>query len=164
MLKVSGNCPLLRRPHYPTHPYGLEQTFYVELRPISKKFVPVALALSGFTREQTLAFSEPKEVMWNFVSWVTEVGDGRLNFLSDKNGFDWKFINWYFHHFTGANPFGISSTNLGSHYMGPVRDTTKNFKHPRKTRHTHNPVDDRKRNAMAQLLILDEMGLKIRLS
>jgi hypothetical protein len=35
-------------------------------------------------------------------------------FVSDNNGFDWQFINWYFWHFTGANPFGHSSTNLGS--------------------------------------------------
>jgi hypothetical protein len=35
---------------------GLERTFNGELRPISKKFVPEALAVSGFTREQTLAF------------------------------------------------------------------------------------------------------------
>lgn len=42
---------------------GLERTFYGELRPISEKFVPEALAVSGFTREQTLAFPEPEEVM-----------------------------------------------------------------------------------------------------
>jgi len=23
-------------------------------------------------------------------------------FPVDNNGFDWQFINWYFHHFTGA--------------------------------------------------------------
>jgi hypothetical protein len=42
---------------------GLERTFYGELRPISEKFVPEALAVSGFTREQTLAFSEPEPVV-----------------------------------------------------------------------------------------------------
>ena len=50
-------------------------------------------------------------------------------FVSENNGFDWQFINWYFHHFTGANPFGFSSTNLGSLYKGLVRDTSKNFNH-----------------------------------
>ena len=69
---------------------------------------------------------------------------------------------WYFHHFTGANPFGFSSTNLGSLYKGLVRDTAKNFKHLRKTRHTHHPVDDARGNAEA-LLAMSEMGLKIRL-
>jgi hypothetical protein len=84
-------------------------------------------------------------------------------FVSDNNGFDWQFINWYFHHFTGSNPFGFSSTNLGSLYKGLVGDMTKNFKHLRKTRHTHHPVDDAKGNAEALLAMRDEMGLKIRL-
>jgi hypothetical protein len=143
---------------------GLERTFYGELRPISEKFVPEALAVSGFTREQTLAFLEPEEVMRKFAAWVAEVGAGRPMFISDNNGFDWQFINWYFHHFTGANPFGFSSTNLGSLYKGLVRDTTKNFKHLRKTRHTHHPVDDAKGNAEALLAMRDGMELKVRLS
>jgi len=54
-------------------------------------------------------------------------------------------------HFTGSNPSGHSSTNLGSLYKGLVRDTSRNFKHLRKTRHTHNPVDDARGNAGALL-------------
>lgn len=23
--------------------------------------------------------------------------------ISDNNGFDWQFMNWYFHHFLGRN-------------------------------------------------------------
>jgi hypothetical protein len=84
-------------------------------------------------------------------------------FISDNNGFDWQFINWYFHHFTGTNPFGFSSTNLGSLYKGLVRDTSRNFKHLRKTRHTHHPVDDARGNAEALLAMKHEMGLKMRL-
>ena len=57
-------------------------------------------------------------------------------FISDNNGFDWQFINWYFHHFLGKNPFGHSSTNLGSLYKGLVKDTFENFKHLRRTRST----------------------------
>lgn len=34
----------------------LDRTFYGQLKPISDKFVPEALAVSGFTREATLAF------------------------------------------------------------------------------------------------------------
>jgi hypothetical protein len=75
--------------------------------------------------------------------------------------FDWQFINWYFHHFTGANPFGHSSTNLGSLYKGLVRDVMQNFKHLRKTPHTHHPVDDAKGNAEALLTLKEQLGLKI---
>lgn len=65
-----------------------------------------------------------------------------------------------FQHFTGANPFGFSSTNLGSLYKGLVGDTSKNFKHLRKT---HHPVDDARGNAEALLAMRHGMGLKIRL-
>ena len=44
---------------------------------------------------------------------------------------------------------------------GMVRDMLTNFKHLRKTRHTHNPVDDARGNAGALLQIKEEYGLKI---
>lgn len=141
----------------------LSLTFYGQLRPISDRWVPEALAVSGFSREQTLAFAEPQSVMLLFQSWLQEHGGGRPIFISDNNGFDWQFINWYFHHFVGSNPFGFSSTNLGSLYKGVVRDTTKNFKHLRRTRHSHHPVDDAMGNAEALLAIQAEHGLKIAL-
>jgi hypothetical protein len=138
------------------------KTFYGRLRPISEKFVPEALAVSGFTREQVMAFDDPKDVMSSFAAWLKEVCADRPMFISDNNGFDWQFVNWYFHHFTGANPFGFSSTNLGSLYKGLVKDVFQTFKHLRKTKHTHNPVDDARGNAEA-LLAMKEMGLKIKL-
>ncbi len=48
-----------------------------------------------------------------------------------------------------ANPFGHSSTNLGSLYKGLMKDMFVNFKHLRQTRHTHHPVDDARVNAEA---------------
>lgn len=142
---------------------GLARTFYGRLKPISEKWIPEALAVSGFSRNETLQFDEPKRTMQAFASWLKAECDDRPMFISDNNGFDWQFINWYFHHFLGSNPFGFSSTNLGSLYKGMVRDTFKNFKHLRKTRHTHHPVDDAKGNAEALLTMKNEMGLKIRL-
>jgi DNA polymerase III alpha subunit (gram-positive type) len=142
---------------------GLSRTFYGRLRPISEKFIPEALAVSGFTREQTMEFEDSTTVMTQFADWLREISPDRLLFISDNNGFDWQFINWYFHHFTGKNPFGFSSTNLGSLYKGMVKDTFKTFKHLRKTRHTHHPVDDAIGNAEALLTMKDEMGLKIKL-
>jgi DNA polymerase III alpha subunit (gram-positive type) len=142
---------------------GLNRTFYGRLRPISEKFIPEALAVSGFTREQTMEFDDPTAVMTQFADWLREISKDRLLFIADNNGFDWQFINWYFHHFTGKNPFGFSSTNLGSLYKGMVKDTFKTFKHLRKTRHTHHPVDDAIGNAEALLTMKDEMGLQIKL-
>jgi len=138
----------------------LQRTFYGQLKPISEKFIPDALAVSGFTREECLGFDDPKAVMEAFHGWLKSNCKGRTMFVSDNNGFDWQFINWYFHHFLGQNPFGHSSTNLGSLYKGIQKDTFVNFKHLRKTAHTHNPVDDARGNAEA-LLHMKEMGLKI---
>ena len=101
--------------------------------------------------------------MREFASWIDEHSTGRPLFISDNNGFDWGFINWYFHHFTGSNPFGFTSSNLGSLYKGVVGDTFKNFKHLRETSHTHHPVDDARGNAEALLKIKAEHGLKISL-
>jgi hypothetical protein len=141
---------------------GLDKTFYGRLRPVSETWIPDALAVSGFSREETLAFDDPKAVMEGFARWLKENVKGRPYFVSDNNGFDWQFVAWYFWHFTGANPFGHSSTNLGSLYKGMVKDTFQNFKHLRRTAHTHHPVDDAKGNAEA-LLEMKRMGLKIAL-
>ena len=142
---------------------GLGRTFKAQLRPISERWVPEALAVSGFTRQETLSFEDPQEAMAGFETWLKENGDGRLLFISDNNGFDWQFVNWYFHHFLGRNPFGHSSTNLGSLYKGMVKDTHQTFKHLRRTPHTHDPVDDAMGNAEALLHMRDFMDLKIKL-
>ena len=139
----------------------LDTTFYGKLKPISDKWIPEALAVSGFTREETMEFDEPGDVMANFQEWISKISKTRPVFFSDNNGFDWQFINWYFHHFLQKNPFGHSSTNLGSLYKGMVGDMFKNFKHLRKTKHTHNPVDDAMGNAEALLHMKNELGLKI---
>ncbi|MEM1135465.1 MAG: 3'-5' exoribonuclease [Bacteroidota bacterium] len=142
---------------------SLNKTFYGKLKPISEQFIPEALSVSGFTRADTLTFEDPKKVMLDFATWLKEITNERLIFISDNNGFDWMFICWYFHHFTGRNPFGFSSQNLGSLYKGTVKDTFKNFKHLRDTKHTHNPVDDAKGNAEALLKMKHALGLKIKL-
>ncbi len=141
----------------------LEKTFYGKLKPISDQWIPQALEVSGHTREETMKFDDPKDVMEDFADWLDINANGRAVFISDNNGFDWMFICWYFHHFTGGNPFGHSSQNLGSLYKGLIKDTFKNFKHLRNTEHTHHPVDDAKGNAEALLTMKTEMGLGIRL-
>ena len=140
----------------------LKRTFYGQLKPISEKFIPEALAVSGFSRDQTMAFPEPAGVMTAFRDWLAAECRGNIKFIADNNGFDWQFVNWYFHHFLGESPFGHSSTNLGSLYKGVVKDTFANFKHLRKTKHTHHPVDDAKGNAEALLTMKDKMELRIR--
>jgi hypothetical protein len=139
----------------------LQRTFYGQLRPISEKWLPKALQISGFSREQTLHFDEPQAVMQGFADWLEQETCERIFFIADNNGFDWQFINWYFHHFIGRNPFGYSSLNLNSLYTGLERDIFKNFRHLRKTSHTHHALDDALGNAEALLTMIEQYDLKI---
>jgi hypothetical protein len=141
----------------------LSKTFYGETRPISDNWVPEALAVSGFNREQHLLFDDPKKVMEDFAVWLEQNSNGRPVFISDNLAFDWQWINWYFHWFVGKNPFGFSGRRIGDLYCGMKMDTGLNAewkKLYRKTRHDHNPVNDAKGNAEA-LLSFKAMGLKM---
>src|SRR4051812_9661180 len=51
----------------------LGKTFDGQLRPISERWIPDALAVSGFTREQTLNFPEAESVMRQFQAWLSEL-------------------------------------------------------------------------------------------
>lgn len=137
----------------------LDKTFRRDLKPISDNYRKEALEICGVTRQETLAYPDAQRVMKDFEKWIDEVSDGKPRFISDNNGFDWMFLCWYFHHFCGRNPFGYSSTNLGSLYKGYVKDMTKNFKHLRETVHTHDPLDDAIGNAEAFLKIREMMDL-----
>lgn len=139
----------------------LSNTFYGQLKPISENWIPEALKISGCSRKETLTYEKPEIVMRNFSQWISETSTGKPIFISDNNGFDWQFINWYFHTFTGSNPFGYSSVNLGSLYRGLMKDMEASFKHLRKTKHTHNPLDDAIGNAEALLALKEKFGVKI---
>lgn len=146
----------------------LEQTYYGQLRPISEKWVPSALGVTGRSREETLSFPGPQLAMIDFASWVNDKKaqleeDDRLTFISDNNGFDFMFVCWYFWHFNGENPFGPNSDNLRNLFGGLRKNAYANFKRLRKTKHTHNPVDDALGNVEALITMRDEFGLRINL-
>ena len=140
----------------------LDKSFYGKTRPITDRFQPDALAISGFSREQHMAFDDPKVTMTAFEAWIQQHTKGRAVFVSDNLAFDWQFINYYFHRFLGRNPFGFSGRRIGDIYSGLVKDAYKasEWKKFRVTPHTHNPVDDARGNAEA-LRKFKELGLKI---
>lgn len=140
----------------------LEDTFYGKVKPISGHFMKDALAVSGFTRNEHKHFDEPLKVMQEFADWLKEVSVGSPILISDNNGYDASWINYYFHRYIGRNPFGWSSRRIGDLYCGLVKDAQAKWKHLRKTVHDHNPVNDAKGNAEA-ILQMKEMGLKINL-
>ena len=100
----------------------LGTSFYGRTRPISDRFIPEALAVSGFSREEHLTFDDPKTVMERFAAWLDQHSQGRPVFVSDNLAFDWQFINYYFHRFLGRNPFGFSGRRIGDLYAGLVKD------------------------------------------
>lgn len=142
---------------------GLKDTFYGTTRPISDLWIPDALAVSGFSREEHLKFDDPKETMTKFRDWILRTSVGRPIFITDNVAFDWLWINWYFHWFLDDNPFGYSGRRLGDIYCGIYKDAYIQWKHLRKTRHDHNPVNDAKGNAEVVLHMKNDLGLKINL-
>lgn len=143
---------------------NLDRTFYAQLRPLDDSGVqPEALASIGRTMGQTMAYPPAEEGMTAFGEWLTEISQPgpvgrplRLMFVSDNNGFDWGYVNYYCWRFLGKNPFGHSSTNLGSLWKGYRRDFYSSFKFLRRTKHTHHPVDDARGNAEAMLTMLEQ--------
>jgi hypothetical protein len=142
----------------------LSKTFYGQTKPISDNWVPKSLEISGFSREEHLGFDDPKTVMENFAKWIEENSIGRPIFVSDNLAYDWQWINWYFHYYTGDNPFGFSGRRIGDLYCGMKMDSGLNAEWKRKyvkTPHDHNPVNDAIGHAEA-LLQFKKLGLKIK--
>ena len=138
-----------------------ERVFYGKLRPTSNQFDPQALSISGFSREDTLNFDDPQQVMRDFAAWIDVWGGvSGVRFVSDNAGFDWQFINYYFHRFVGRNPFGFSPMSLTWLYKGMTMNARSSFKHLRKTKHTHNALDDARGNAEA-LAAMVAKGFKL---
>lgn len=137
----------------------LDKTFLGYLRPISENWREEALNVCGLTRKETLQYPPAYYTMLTFRDWLFEYAGEKPMFISDNNGFDWQFVNYYFHVGFGCNPFGYSSTNLGSFYKGVKKDLYTNFKHLRKTKHDHNPLNDAIGNAEAFLEILKMIKL-----
>jgi DNA polymerase III alpha subunit (gram-positive type) len=141
----------------------LTKTFYGKTKPISDKYIPEALSISGFSREEHEKFDDPKEVMEKFATWILENSDSKPIFISDNPAFDWQWINYYFHFYLGKNPFGFSARRIGDLYCGMKMNVSLNSEWKRlyrKTKHDHNPVNDAKGNAEA-LLAMKKMGLKL---
>lgn len=142
---------------------SLSKTFYGKTAPISEDWIPEALAVSGYSRQDHVEFDEPKSVMQSFADWLAEASSGKPIFISDNPAFDWQWINFYFHTYLGKNPFGFSARRIGDLYCGMKMDTGLNSEWKRllrKTSHDHNPINDAKGNAEA-LLSMKAMGLKM---
>jgi hypothetical protein len=139
-------------------------SLYGECAPISEKWIPEALAISGISRELHLTMQPPIFAMERLLSFVNDQTNGgkiRPIFISDNNGYDWLFICWYLWKYTNKNPFGYSSGNINWLYKGITKNFYQSFKHLRKTKHTHNPLDDALGNAEAFITMVQQNNIKL---
>jgi hypothetical protein len=143
--------------------YDTSKTFYGKVQPISTRWDPDALKISGITREEHFTFDFPHIVMPEFAEWIDSLKLERPTLISDNPAFDWQWINYYFHSYYKSNPFGFSARRIGDFYAGATLslNNTGSWKKMRKTKHTHNPVDDAKGNAEALLEIMNKYKITI---
>lgn len=144
----------------------LDETFYATMKPITDRYQSDALAVSGFTWEETTKFEDPLIVFQNLDNWITKVNKKGTSaiLISDNIAFDFQWINYYFWYFIGKNPFGFSGRRIGDLYCGLKRDITKNSEWKKKyriTHHSHNALADSLGNAEAILAINKEFNLNI---
>ena len=130
--------------------------YYVELKPISKDFVPDALRVSGFDLADLEAKGQPPpNAMRDFRKWVERTaGQAKPIFVGFNGCYDWQFVNWYLESFAGGNPFGFGGIDIKSYYMGlsglPWAKTTSSQLPPEfqpDTSQTHNALDDARAQA-----------------
>lgn len=94
-----------------TAPDPAARTFYAELRPISDRFDPAALEVSGLDRDRLAREGrDPGEAMNAAFAWVRETAAGGTAVaVAYPLGFDWMWLYWYFMRFADAgSPFGHS--------------------------------------------------------
>lgn len=134
---------------------GLPSTFYRQIKLDTDQSNPETLRSMGWNR-QTLLTREnavtPYDAMSDFQLWLLS-NCLRPRFISDNNGFDWQFVNYYFWKFLKVNPFGHSSDNLGNIYKGLLQNVRANFREHRNTRHDHSALNDAIGNAEAMIVI-----------
>lgn len=136
-------------------------SFTTRVIPISDSWIPEALAVSGLSRADCFKGHQPSVAMAAFRQWILSVNkNGRPIFMSDNVAYDWQFINYYFHFYLGENPFGHSGRRIGDLYAGLTKNMYAKWKFLRKTKHTHDPLDDAMGNVEA-LLEMKKMGLNI---
>jgi hypothetical protein len=103
---------------------GLSRTFYGQTKPISKNYIESALSISGFSRKEHEKFDDPFDVMPKFAQWIKDNSKDRPIFISDNNGYDFPWINYYMWVYnSGNNPFGWSSRRIGDLYCGMKMET-----------------------------------------
>jgi ribonuclease T len=102
------------------------RSFSVELKPINRNADPAALKVTGLSLEALAnRGEEPVAAMKAFGKWAQALAgeDAELVFVGFNAPFDWSFVNYYFHRYIGANPFGFTALDIKAMYMGATGST-----------------------------------------
>lgn len=90
----------------------------------------------------------PEAAMRQYAEWLDQL-PGKPVFVGYPVVFDYMFIQWYLHKFTGASPFSFFALDIKSYAMALLkrdyRDTTKAVMPERwfdELPHTHQALDD----------------------
>jgi hypothetical protein len=82
--------------------------------------------------------------------------------ISDNPGYDHAFINWYGWRFLNLALLGHSARRINDIWAGFEKNAgaTQGWKKLRKTKHTHDPLDDAMSMAEALLGMKNKHGIK----
>jgi ribonuclease T len=137
------------------------RTFYAELIPDRDQADPQAMAVHGLDPSRLAADGlPPARALESLADWLAEVVPaGRPPLMVGFNApFDWMFINDYFIRYLGHNPFGHSTVDIKSVYLGASgrswAETSGSFLQQRYLdgkELSHNALDD----ALVQALIFE---------
>lgn len=133
-----------------------QKTFYVEVKPVTRKYVTEALEKTKLTPEYlTKNGLDPAEAMQKLDAWIARLSTLGHPVFASFGTFDWMWVSYYFMTYLGRNPFGINGLDIKSYYAGKFNkrwgETSKTeiavagFR--TKTKHTHNALDDAKEQA-----------------
>ena len=139
----------------------LSCTYFTNMKPITNLYSKETLNFLHIDRKDQENYKDPKIAMISFYKWLTENSDGRPTMISDNPAFDWQWINYYFHLCIGRNPLGYSARRIGDIYAGLGIGNSQWKKLYRKTKHTHNPLDDAMGNAEAVLTLINKFKVKL---
>ena len=99
-----------------------DEALYIEFKPLNENALAEALRITGLDMAKlALDGEQPHDGMRKFADWIVRAaGNQKPVFVGLNAGFDWSFVNWYFIHFGGDNPFGFAPLDIKAYYMGLI--------------------------------------------
>lgn len=134
-------------------PQNYRESFYRELRPISKDFQPDALRVNGLDRDRLLREGElPDRAMTDAAKWIHQTaGKAKPILVAYPLSFDWSWLYWYFTMFSAlGSPFNHSlcfdiKTAFAVKAGVPISESGKSKLLPSlrpQSKHTHHALED----------------------